>query len=120
MLALRQNLDPRQRAPVKSIHGEIVVLMEGQGEIRSPGGASLECMRVELGVVLKGWSRLPVTSTGPEGGSVSALAQAMNGGVLHRVRHSQNPAVEQEGQVGSPGYREAWASVNPGSVASAL
>jgi hypothetical protein len=73
-------------------------------------------MRVELEAVLTGSSRLPVTSTGPEGESVSGLAREMSGG----VHHSQNLVAEQEGLIGSRGYREAWAPGNPEGVASAL
>ena len=62
-----------------------------------------------------------MTSTGLEGQSVSGLAREMGGGGPQRVHHSQNLVAEQERLIGSRGYREeAWVSVDPEGVPSAL
>ena len=96
MVALRQTLDPRQPVEViagaqtKPTHGDLVGLSGGLGEILSPDGTLLECMQV---AVLKDSSGFLVTSTGPEGELVAALARGMGGGGPQDVRHNRSLVV---------------------------
>ncbi|SRR5260370_31076483 len=97
MVALRQQkLDPRQpvglmaEVQAKRIHGEIVGLSGGLGEIRSRGVGVLECMWIEVEAVPKCSSGLQVTSISPEGESDAGLARAMGDEEPQRVRHSWN------------------------------